>query len=147
MAEDQEANAQDVIMQLRYLQNLYTQQYESLQNSITSYSLSATALQRNIDLLVRYNMVQDSNIMISGEGGVYVPGKIGKSEQVLTYVGGGYLIEQEPAKALEFMRENQKKGEAALSRMLSDKKKLEGELLDIDYKLNALEYQQQGRRQ
>ncbi len=144
MAESTNApNANEVIAQLRYLQGLYGQQYENIQNSIASYSMSATALQRNMELLESYGSVQNSRIMLSGEGGVYIPGKIEKSETVLTYVGGGYLIEQQPQQALGFLRENQKKGEQLLSRMLSEKKKLEGDLMDIEYKLNALAYQEQ----
>lgn len=144
MADPTSAQSQDeVIEQLRYLQGLYSQQYENLQNSIASYSMSATALQRNIELLERYGTVQNSRIMVSGEGGVYVPAKLEGADSVLTYVGGGYLVEQQPEEALGFMKENQKKGEQLLNRMLSEKKKVEGELIDIEYKLNAIAYRAQ----
>lgn len=152
MADSQQQDAQninDVIMQLRYLQSLYTQQYETLNNSIASYTLNATSLQRNIDLLEKASKVENSNILVSGEGGSYVSAKIGKVESVMTYVGGGYLVEKTIDGALTFMKSNQKRGEEVMNRMISDKQKLEGELIDIDYKLNSIQYQlqqQQGQQ-
>ena len=134
-------NANEVLMQLRYLQNLYVQQYESLENNIATYTMSNTSLLRNIELLEKAKSVEESRIMISGEGGAYVPAKIEKVDKIMTYVGGGYLVEKALPDAIEFLKSNSKKGEEILKRMLSDKKRLETELVDIDYKIGVIQYQ------
>jgi prefoldin alpha subunit len=147
MAGEQPRNANEIIMQLRYLQGLYNQQYENLENNIATYTLANTSLQRNIELLQKSDSMAGSEIMISGEGGAYLPAKLSKSESVLTYVGGGYMIENNKDKALGFLSENLRRGEEMLNRLISEKQKVEKDLIDIQYKLNALQYQQQATGQ
>ncbi len=138
---DQPQDANEILMQLRYLQNLYAQQYESLENSIATYTMTNTSILRNIELLEKAGSVEGSQIMISGEGGAYVPAKIEKISKIMTYIGGGYLVEKSISDAIDFLKSNNKKGEELLNRMLSDKKRLESELMDIEYKLGAIQYQ------
>ncbi|MCL4365218.1 MAG: prefoldin subunit alpha [Candidatus Marsarchaeota archaeon] len=138
---NQPQSADELLMQLRYLQNLYAQQYENLENSIATYTMTNTSLLRNIELLEKSKSVEGSRIMISGEGGAYVPAKIEKIDRIMTYVGGGYMIEKSVAEAIEFLKSNSKTAEELLNRMLSDKKRLESELVDIEYKIGAMQYQ------
>lgn len=144
---NQSQDANEILMQLRYMQSLYGQQYENLENNIATYTMTNTSLQRNIELLEKSKSMENSHIMISGEGGAYVPAKIEKVNSVLTYVGGGYLIETTVDQSLEFLRANSKKGEEILNKILAEKKKVEKELVDIDLKLNALQYQMQSQGQ
>ena len=138
---NQPQNADELLMQLRYLQNLYMQQYENLENSIATYTMTNTSLLRNMELLEKSKSVEGSCILISGEGGAYVPAKIEKIDKIMTYVGGGYMIEKSVGEAIEFLKSNSKKGEEMLNRMLSDKKRLESELVDIEYRIGAMQYQ------
>jgi prefoldin alpha subunit len=146
MSDSQPGQAQDsdeILMQLRYLQSLYGQQYENLENNIATYTMANTSLQRNISLLEKSKSVEGSNAMIGGEGGAYILAKVQKVNTVLTYVGGGYLIDNSPDKALSFLRENQRRGDEMIGRLVTEKQKLERELIDIQYKMNVLQYQQQ----
>jgi len=136
-------DANEVMMQLRYLQNLYSQQYESLDGSIANYTMTNTSLDRNIEILEKSKSVENSNIIIAGEGGAYIPAKLGKVDKIMTYVGGGYLIETNVEKALEFLKANRAKGEEVLTKLVAEKRKVEKDLLDIQYKLNALQYEEQ----
>ena len=140
---NQPQDSNEIMMQLRYLQNLYSQQYENLENNIATYSLANTSLQRNIDLLERSKSVEGSNIMVSGEGGAYISAKVHKVDNVITYIGGGYMIDNTPEKALTFLKENRKRGEEMLNKLVSEKQKIERDLIDIQYKMSALQYQQQ----
>ncbi len=141
MPDDQKFDAQEIMMQLRYLQNIYSQQYEVLENDIATYTIANTSLQRNLDLLDSEEVL-DSNILISGEGGAYIPAKIGKFETVMTYVGAGYMVEKSVKDASAFLRANQKKGEEFLNRLMTDKQRVERELMDISFKMNALQAQE-----
>ena len=70
MPDSQPNQAQDsneILMQLRYLQELYGQQYENLENNIATYTMANTSLQRNISLLEKSKSVEGSNVMIGGE--------------------------------------------------------------------------------
>ncbi len=140
---NQGQDVNEILMQLRYLQNLYSQQYENLENNIATYTLANTSVQRNIDLLEKSSSIEGSNVMISGEGGAYISAEVHKVDKVLTYVGGGYLIDNSLDKALSFLKENQKRGEDMLNRLISEKQKVEGDLIDLQYKMSTLQYQQQ----
>ncbi len=142
MVEDVKREQQELLAQLSYLQSMYSQQYETVQNDIASYTIANTALQKNIDLLQSAKTLGGSDIMISGEGGAYMHAKLAGSDTVMTYVGAGYLVDMDSLSAVEFIRSNQKKSEQVLNKLMSDKKMLESELLDISFKLNALRAQQ-----
>ncbi len=139
-------DANEILMQLRYLQSLYSQQYENLNNNIATYTMTNTALQRNLDLLEKSKSIEGSNIMISGEGGAYVPAKIEKVDKVMTYVGGDYLIETTVETAKEFLGENIRRGEEIIKKLVSDRQKIENDLFDIQYKLSALDSQMNAQK-
>jgi prefoldin alpha subunit len=145
MAESQQNDPQELLMQLRYLQSVYTQQYEALESDIATYTIANTSLQRNLELVEERTEVEGANIMIGGEGGAYIPAKIGKVESVMTYVGAGYMIEKSAAEAADFLRKNQKSSEDFLSRLVAEKQRVEKELLDISFKMSALQSQQDQR--
>ena len=142
--ENQDMN--EVVMQLKYLQNLYTQQYENLENNIATYTMTNTSVQRNLELLEKSKLVEGKNIMISGEAGAYIPAKIAKVDHVLTYIGGSYLIENTVEKAIDFLKENRKRGEDILAKLIAEKLKVEKDLIDIQYRLNAVQYQSQAQQ-
>ncbi|MDE1767736.1 MAG: prefoldin subunit alpha [Candidatus Micrarchaeota archaeon] len=143
---DNQYDAQEIMMQLRYLQEVYSRQYEAIEDQIASYTVANAALQRNLDLLNSLDEIGNSAIVIGGEGGAYVPAKLGKADKAMTYIGGGYLVEKDIPDAADFLRSNQKKSEEFLHRLLADKQKIEGELMDIAFKMNALSQQQQGQQ-
>lgn len=143
---NQNQDANEIMMQLRYLQSLYSQQYENLENNIATYTMANMSLQKNIDLLEKSKSVEGSTALVSGEGGAYIYAKVQKVSTVLTYVGAGYLIDNPPDKALSFLKENSKRGEETLSRLSAEKQKIEKELIDIQYKIGLLQYQQQGQQ-
>lgn len=150
MPEPQPKKTQDlneIFMQLRYLQGLYGQQYENLENNIATYNLANSSLQRNIEMLEKSKSMEGSNIMIGGEGGAYMSAKVSKTDRIITYVGGGYMVEKSVEEALSFLRENEKRGVEMLSKLLSEKKQIEKDLLDVQYKMNSLQYQQQAAAQ
>lgn len=143
MAEEQKMDPQEILMQLRYLQNIYGQQYEALENDIATYTVANNSMQRNLDLLEKSDSIQNSNIIISGEGGAYIPAKMGKMDYVITYVGAGYMVDMNIQDAAVFMRANQKKSEEFLNRLVSERQRVERELMDISFKMNQLQQREQ----
>lgn len=135
----------ELMAQLRYLQDLYSQQYQALQDNIATFTIAQSALQRNIELLDNADSVEGKSILLDGEGGTYMNATLGKFGSVLVYVGAGYIIEESLADAKSFLKNNEAKGEQLLNRLVSDRQKVEKELIDISFKLNAVQQQMQGQ--
>ncbi len=137
-------NGQDndeVLMQLKYLHDMYTQQYANIENSIATYSLTSTSINKNIELIEKSNSIENSEAMIGGDGGAYITAKINKISSIMTYIGAGYLVEKDIEQALAFLRENQKSSTEVLNRLVNEKQRLEREIFDLEYKMGALQYQ------
>lgn len=143
MENDQKNNIdpKEVTMQLRYLQNIYTQQYEVLSDELDNYTLTYNAIQKNIDLLSNITRVENSNILLNVDGGLYLEANTKGIKSVITYIGAGYLIQMNVDEAKILLSKNEKKGSEILKKLNSDKQKLENELIDINYKLNLLQQQ------
>lgn len=139
MAQDDRNAAAEAQAQLRYLQNIYSQQYEVIENEIATFGIAMGSVQRNIDLLEKKAKIENSNILINGEGGTYIEASIKSINKLIVYVGAGYLVEKGAEEAKDFLKGNEKKQEEALKRLIGDKQKIEKELVDISYKLSLLE--------
>lgn len=139
--ERTQAAMQEEFMQLRYMQDIYSQQYELIENEIATYSLAQSAIQKNIDLLENANRLNNSKILINGEGGTYIEASIAKVEKVITYIGAGYLIEKDVSEAKTFLDRNKEKEQATMKKLYLEKDKIARDLIGISYRLAA--YQQQ----
>ncbi len=131
-------SVEEALAQLQYLEQIYAQQYEILNEQITTYTLAHEAVKRNIELLERSSQIQDSNVLLNTEGGTYVEAHIGKISTIMTYVGAGYMVDKSIEDAKAFLEDNEKNGQALLDRLVADKQKVEKELIDISYRAAAL---------
>lgn len=134
-------NLNDMYLQLRYLQNIYARQFEMLENEIATYTLTVGAVQRNMQVFDNIKKVESSKMLVSGEGGTYIEAEIKKVSKALTYVGAGYLVEKTLEGAKAFLKDNEKKQQDALKKLVAEKEKIEKELIGINYKLAAMEQQ------
>lgn len=139
MAQERRGSVAEAQAQLRYLQNVYSQQYELLENEIAAFTLAMGSVQKNIDILEGKGRLENSSILINGDGGVYIEASIKSISKVLVYIGAGYLIEKNAEEAKELLQTNSKKQEEAFRKLVSDRQRVEKELVDISYKLSALE--------
>lgn len=140
--EGNDQDAEQAVAQLRYLQNIYSQQYEMIESEIATYSLALSAINKNIDMLEDPDKINNKEMLLNGEGGTYIVAKIKPVEQVITYVGAGYLVEKSLEDAKAFLNDNRKKQEENLRRLSEERLKIEKELVSISYKLSAYNQQQ-----
>ena len=140
-SDSKEIKREDAIAQLRYLERLYSQQYEVINDEIATYTIGLSGLRKNIEFLDTYGSIKGINTLINCEGGTYVHAKIAESSTVLTYIGAGYLVEKGIEEAKAFVKENEKKEEEILKKLSVEKQKISAELADITYRLGALEQQ------
>ncbi|MGC8479310.1 MAG: prefoldin subunit alpha [Candidatus Micrarchaeia archaeon] len=139
ITSDKSVGKNEAVNQLRYLQNVYSQQYEIIENQISTYSMSIDAIQKGIDALEKATKSEKVNTLINTGPGVYMDGVITNTKTTLTYIGAGYLVEKTVAEAKEFISNNKKRQEEVLKKLVSEKSKLQNELLDIMYKLESLQ--------
>jgi prefoldin alpha subunit len=140
--QDDNKSLADAQAQLRYLQNVYSQQFELLENEIATFSLAMNSVQRNLELLHNKNRLEKSKALINGDGGLYIEASISPLERVIMYVGAGYLVEKSPEEAKEFLQSNAKKQEEAAKKLTAERQKIEKQLFDIAYQLSILEQQE-----
>ena len=76
MAQENKPTAAEAQAQLRYLQNVYSQQYELIENEIATFAMAMGAIQKNMDMLESKERLSNSTILISGEGGAYIEASI-----------------------------------------------------------------------
>ncbi|MEM0201310.1 MAG: prefoldin subunit alpha [Candidatus Micrarchaeaceae archaeon] len=141
MGKSKNSSAQEAINQLRYLQNVYSQQYELLENQISTYTISIDAILKGVEALEKITISEKNKTLINTGPGVYMEGEITNTKTTLTYVGAGYLIEKTISEAKEFIELNKKKQEEVLKKLLLEKSKLQNELIDIMYKLESIQQQ------
>lgn len=125
--------------QLRYLQSVYSQQYELIENEIATFGIAMGAVQRNLDMLENKDRLSNSTVLINGEGGAYIEANIKSLSKVMVYIGAGYLVEKNVEEAETYLKSNSKKQEETMKKLLEDKQRVEKELVNISYKLSALE--------
>ncbi len=136
---DEKKAAEDAVMQLRYLQSIYMQQYDALESEIATYSFTIAAIERNMSILNSTGKIEGSKVLISGEGGTYIEASIKSMENVITYVGAGYFIEKGIDDARSFLSKNMSRQEEDFRKLIAEKQRLEGELIGISYQLAALQ--------
>ncbi len=143
MASDEmsQQDAQEAFAQLQYLQNVYTQRYEILNEQITTYSIARDAVLRSISLIDNAGSLENSNVLLNTEGGTYIEASVNKVDKLLTYVGAGYLVEKGIAEAKEFLEAAVKNSESAVAKLMGERQKVEQELFDISYRMAAFRQQ------
>ena len=140
MAYEEQASGneeQDALAQLQYLQGVYTQRYEMLNEQITAYSITKDALRQGMDVVEKAETIGNSGMLVNAGGGTYIEARAGRIDKLITYVGAGYMAEKPLAEAKEFLQNAIKNGEASITKLLNERQKAEKELFDISYRLAA----------
>lgn len=132
-------NGPQDIEQLRYMQNVYAEQYELLGNEVTTLSMAINTVRKDVDLIENMDKVVNSEVLFNSQGNIYMTANVGKVSSVVVYVGANYLIEKNLDEAKGFLKENLEKQEAGLRKLVSERQKIEKELFDISYKLSSMQ--------
>ena len=139
MADDKapQGDIQEMVAQLQYLQSVYTQRYDILNEQIATYNMAKEAVLRNIDMIDRAPSMDNKAVLLNADGGAYIEASIKKLDKMITYVGAGYLVEKPLGEAKDFLQRTVNGGDAAVSKLIEERRKIEKELFDISYKLAA----------
>ena len=72
----------EAISQLRYLQSVYSQQYELLENQISTYTMSIDTISKGVEVLKNKDSITSSNMLINAGPGLYFEGKMGSAKNI-----------------------------------------------------------------
>ncbi len=129
--------------QLRYMQNVYSQQYELLEEQMATYSLSLDSIRKGAQFLGESKQASNAKTLVNIGGGAYVEASLPELKSTLVYVGSGYLVERSVTEAKAFIEGNQKKQEELLKKLDAERRKLQNELMSIAYRMEAMQNKQQ----
>ncbi len=123
---------------MRYLQTVYSQQYEIILAELDTFAAAIGSLQRSIETLSSAGRLANSKALLNLEGGAYTEVSVGSADHILLYVGGGYLVEKNRDEAVSYLKSTLEKQESSMKKLSSEKQKLESAALDVSYRLNLL---------
>ncbi len=133
-----EQELQEATAQLQYLQGVYSQRYEILNEQMAAYTMARDAVARSLELLSKAESLGNSSILVNAEGGAYIEAGIKAIDRVVTYVGAGYLVEKTVPEAKAFLEVAAKNSDGTISRLAKERQKVEKELFEISYRMTAL---------
>lgn len=134
---EEEKKAAEELEKLRYLQELYMQEYNAVLGKLSEYAADSTAMERNREVLSNIDKIKGNNILLNLEGGSYIEVKVGEIASILTYVGAGYIIETDKENASRILQTNSKRVEELAKKLTAEKEKLEGILTDIEFEIEG----------
>ncbi|MGC8538888.1 MAG: hypothetical protein ACP5MK_03410 [Candidatus Micrarchaeia archaeon] len=134
---EEEKKAAEELEKLRYLQELYMQEYNAVLGKLSEYAADSAAMERNREVLNNIDKIKGNNILLNLEGGSYIEVKVNDIAGILTYVGAGYIIETDKENASRILETNSKRVEELAKKLNAEKEKLEGILTDIEFEIEG----------
>ncbi|MGI0100203.1 MAG: prefoldin subunit alpha [Candidatus Micrarchaeaceae archaeon] len=135
--EGNRKNGSLALEELRYLQQLYQNQYALLGNSINAELGELQELNSAQRTLEGAGMLEGKDVLNPIGGGIYFQGRISDPKNVLVGVGAGYVVEMEVDPAKTYVAELIKKRTDGLNRLTKNRKELEAALVDISYNIES----------
>lgn len=133
------AQHEEEVDQLKYLYNAYTQEYQAVVNEMNNYLQVSASFDRNIEALEKVKNMENTHMLVGLEAGTFIEVSTKEIKNVITNVGAGYLVEKSVKDASEFVGKNSERVQMNINQLLSQKQRLEKEILDLSYKINEME--------
>ncbi len=123
------------IDELRYIHQLYENQYAMIGNSINMHLRELQGLNAAQQTLENMNIVEGKETLTEIGGGLYLQSKVHDPKSVIVNVGGGYLVEKEIDAAKGHVAGLIKSYTDNLNRLTKSRKEVESALIEINYKI------------
>lgn len=131
------------IEELKYMQQLYEQQYRMLSDSINASSNELAELGAVQKAVESSDMISNSELFTHLGSNFYIRGKAPEVKNFVVGIGGGYLVEMSTDYAKEYIARQMEKKSAELNSMMANRKKVEATLLDILHKIEPYQNRSQ----
>ncbi len=122
---------------IRYLQDYYSGEYDTVIRSISSYNMLLASLNRTKETIKNAKKISDANILVSIDSNVFIGATTKAVDQVITSIGAGYFIEKSPDDAEQFVSGNIEKVSSNLKTLDKQRDALAKELYKLSISLSS----------
>jgi prefoldin alpha subunit len=122
--------------ELRYIQQVYQNQYAMLGNSINIIIQELGQLNSAQKTLENMDLTEGKEVITNVGSDFYLFGKIPNSKTILVGVGAGYLVEKDIDSAKTYATEIIKKRTENLNALSKSRKEVESALIEISYRID-----------
>jgi prefoldin alpha subunit len=136
MAENDEGRASE-IDELRYMQQVYQNQYAALNSSMNMHMQDLQMLSAVQRTLENSNMLKGKETLMHVGASVYMKTEVKDSGHAIVSVGGGYLVEKSIDEAKGYVSTMITKKTEVINGMSRSRKELQAALIEMSYKLDS----------
>ena len=136
MADEEIKNAKS-IDELRYMQQVYQNQYAALNSSMNMHMQEVQMLGAVQNTLENNDLMKGKETLMHIGASVYMKTMAKDSASVIVSIGGGYLMEKGIDEAKGYVSRRMAKKTEELNGMAKSRKELQNALIDISYKMET----------
>jgi prefoldin alpha subunit len=135
MAGDVENESEKELEELRYMQQIYQNQYAILNNSMTMHVQEMQALSAAQKALENNDLMEGSEALTHTGAGIYMKAKIKDAGHVIVGIGGNYFVEKGIDDAKGYVSKLIEKKTEIINRLTKSRRDLQGAIIDASYKI------------
>ncbi len=131
-------NPEENVAVLRYLQQLYQNQYNAVVSEMNRDVEYIRELNNAQLTLEKSSSISKKNSVIHLGAGIYISANINKIENVMLEIGAGYILEKSVDEAKQFIASRIEKLTSIFNNLVKNRKELEKAIIEVSYRLEAL---------
>lgn len=135
MADNLERETAKEIEELRYMQQIYQNQYATLNSAMNMHMQEVQMLSVVQSSLENSSVMKGKEALMHVGASVYMKTQIKDPNAVIVSIGAGYLVEKGVDEAKAYVSKMITKKTDTLNSMAKSRKELQNALIDISYKM------------
>ncbi|MGD0510252.1 MAG: prefoldin subunit alpha [Candidatus Micrarchaeaceae archaeon] len=135
MADEDDRISPHGMEELRYMQQVYQNQYSILTNSLNIVLRELQELNTAQKTLENIDLVEGKDTLTGIGGDFYLVGRIHNTKSALVGIGAGYVVEKETDSAKTHVADLIKKHTDELNKLTKNRRELENALMEISYRI------------
>ena len=139
-ASPQQPSRQSQLEELRYMHQIYQNQYMSIANEISTRLEALKNFQNTQQTLENIDAIVNKNLLLGLGGGAYASGTMTNPKSVVVSVGGGFLVEKEISHAKGYVAKAVDNTTNTINQLTKNRREIERALLEIAYRIEELSH-------
>ena len=127
---------EEAVQNLQYMQQVYQNQYTTISREINAVMDYINELNAAKTSLEKFDRIKDSNMLSPIGSSVFISARAASEPKALVGVGGGYLIEKEIAKAVEYLSSRIDMHTKNMQELMKARGKAEDAMFEISARLD-----------
>lgn len=128
------------VEELKYLQQIYQNQYTLVAQQINSTLELIRQLESAHSTIEHMDAVKGRQGLVPIGADAFISGKIDEAGSVLVGIGAGYLVEKSMDEAKQFFSKFNEQEMQEVNRLMKAKAELENAMIEISYKIDELSH-------